>query len=57
MQEEENRTGKKKMGLTTKIFIGLIGGLVLGVVLNLWIPGMIFSWMGSFMSLGTDLSV
>ncbi len=38
MQEEENRTGKKKMGLTTKIFIGLIGGLVLGVVLNLWIP-------------------
>ena len=38
MQEEENRTGKKKMGLTTKIFIGLIGGLVLGVVLYLWIP-------------------
>lgn len=29
---------KKKMGLTTKIFIGLIGGLILGVILNLWIP-------------------
>lgn len=29
---------KKKIGLTTKIFIGLIGGLILGVVLNLWVP-------------------
>ena len=29
---------KKKMGLTTKIFIGLIGGLILGVVFNLFIP-------------------
>ncbi len=29
---------KKKMGLTTKIFIGLLAGLVLGVVLNLWVP-------------------
>lgn len=29
---------KKKIGLTTKIFIGLLGGLLLGVVLNLWIP-------------------
>ncbi len=35
---KENRTEKKKLGLTTKIFIGLIGGLVLGVVLNLWVP-------------------
>lgn len=26
--------GKKKMGLTTKIFIGLISGLVLGLILN-----------------------
>lgn len=38
MQEDGNRLEKKKMGLTTKIFIGLIGGLILGVVLNLWIP-------------------
>ncbi|KAI4445568.1 Proton/glutamate-aspartate symporter [Eubacterium plexicaudatum ASF492] len=29
---------KKKMGLTTKIFIGLIGGLLLGVILNLFVP-------------------
>ena len=29
---------RKKMGLTTKIFIGLIGGLILGVIFNLWIP-------------------
>lgn len=29
---------KRKMGLTTKIFIGLIGGLLLGVILNLWVP-------------------
>lgn len=29
---------KKKMGLTTKIFIGLIGGLILGVIFNLFIP-------------------
>lgn len=29
---------KKKMGLTTKIFIGLIGGLILGIIFNLFIP-------------------
>lgn len=29
---------KKKLGLTTKIFIGLLGGLALGVILNLWVP-------------------
>lgn len=28
----------KKMGLTTKIFIGLILGLVVGVIMNLWVP-------------------
>ncbi len=42
MQEEGNRKNdtreKKKMGLTTKIFIGLIGGLVAGVILNLFVP-------------------
>lgn len=29
---------RKKVGLTTKIFFGLISGLVLGVILNLWVP-------------------
>ena len=29
---------KKKMGLTTKIFIGLIGGLIVGIIFNLFIP-------------------
>ena len=38
MQEEGNRKKEKKMGLTTKIFIGLIGGLLLGVILNLLVP-------------------
>lgn len=33
---------KKKMGLTTKIFVGLIGGLILGVILNLWVPNSYF---------------
>ena len=28
----------KKMGLTTQIFIGLILGLIVGVVMNLWVP-------------------
>lgn len=42
MLEEGNRLEKKKMGLTTKIFIGLIGGLLLGVILNLWVPNSYF---------------
>ncbi|MDO5549442.1 MAG: dicarboxylate/amino acid:cation symporter [Eubacteriales bacterium] len=33
---------KKKLGLTSKIFIGLIGGLILGVILNLFIPSSYF---------------
>lgn len=33
---------RKKLGLTTKIFIGLIAGLVLGVILNLWVPSSYF---------------
>jgi len=28
----------KKMGLTSQIFIGLILGLIVGVVMNLWVP-------------------
>lgn len=31
-------TTKKKMGLTTKIFIALLLGLVSSIVLNLWVP-------------------
>lgn len=38
MREESSKNKKTKMGLTTKIFIGLIGGLLLGVILNLWVP-------------------
>ncbi len=29
---------KKKMGLTTRIFIGLLSGLALGIILNLFVP-------------------
>ena len=32
--QEESKTEKSRMGLTTKIFIGLLGGLLLGVVLH-----------------------
>lgn len=44
MQEEKTNESKKrkKMGLTTKIFAGLIGGLILGVILNLWVPNSYF---------------
>lgn len=42
MQEEGIKKEKKKMGLTSKIFIGLIGGLILGVILNLWVPNSYF---------------
>lgn len=35
MSEVKN---EKKMGLTTKIFIGLIGGLIFGIILNLFVP-------------------
>ena len=28
----------KKIGLTSQIFIGLILGLIVGVVMNLWVP-------------------
>lgn len=33
---------KKKLGLTSRIFIGLIGGLILGVILNLFVPSSYF---------------
>ncbi len=42
MQEKENGKEKEKLGLTTKIFIGLIGGLILGVILNLFVPNSYF---------------
>ncbi len=38
MQEQTEVKEKKKMGLTSMIFAGLISGLILGVVLNLWVP-------------------
>lgn len=33
-----SKNKKKKMGLTTKIFIGLIAGAILGVILNVFVP-------------------
>ena len=30
--------GRKKPGLTAKIFAGLVGGLLLGILFNLWVP-------------------
>ena len=38
MKKRTENTEKKKLGLTTQIFIGLIGGLILGVIFNLFIP-------------------
>ena len=38
MKKRNENTEKKKLGLTTQIFIGLIGGLILGVIFNLFIP-------------------
>lgn len=32
------KTKGKKMGLTSQIFVGLILGLIVGVVMNLWVP-------------------
>jgi Na+/H+-dicarboxylate symporter len=29
---------EQKISLTSQIFIGLIGGLILGIILNLWVP-------------------
>lgn len=38
MQDTPNKKEKKKLGLTSRIFIGLIAGLVLGVILNFLVP-------------------
>ncbi|MBO7689736.1 MAG: dicarboxylate/amino acid:cation symporter [Clostridia bacterium] len=38
LKEPEQKKERKKMGLTSKIFIGLIAGLVVGVIFNLFIP-------------------
>lgn len=38
MGAKENTKEKKKFGLTTRIFIGLIAGLIVGVLFNLFIP-------------------
>ena len=37
LNEDEVPT-KGKLGLTTKIFIGLIAGAIFGIILNLWVP-------------------
>lgn len=38
MGEAKETKEKKKMGLTTRIFIGLISGLIVGVIFNLFVP-------------------
>ena len=39
VKKVNGKTGeRKKMGLTTKIFIGLLAGLVVGIIFNLFIP-------------------
>jgi len=38
MAKKENNPKKKKLSLTTKIFIGLIAGLIVGIIFNLFIP-------------------
>ena len=38
MQEAKSKKEKKKMGLTTRIFIALIAGLICGVIFNLLVP-------------------
>lgn len=35
--KRENKK-RRKPGLTAKIFTGLLGGLILGIILNLWVP-------------------
>lgn len=38
VKEPKQKKERKKLGLTTKIFIGLIAGLIVGVIFNLFIP-------------------
>ncbi len=38
MEDTGAKKEKKKLGLTSRIFIGLIAGLILGVIFNLFIP-------------------
>lgn len=38
MADSKGKKDKKKLSLTSKIFIGLVGGLILGVVFNLFVP-------------------
>lgn len=38
MGTQEVKKEKKKLGLTSQIFIGLISGLIIGVIFNLFIP-------------------
>lgn len=38
MATKEKTKEKKKLSLTTQMFIGLLAGLAFGVILNLWVP-------------------
>lgn len=38
VKEPKQKKERKKLGLTSKIFIGLIAGLIVGVIFNLFIP-------------------
>ena len=38
MNAPKEKKPRKKMGLTSQIFIGLIGGLIVGIIFNLLIP-------------------
>lgn len=38
MAKSENKIEKKKLSLTSKIFIGLIAGVICGVIFNLFVP-------------------
>lgn len=54
MKEKYKRenTAEKKMGLTTKIFVALIAGAILGIILCYLVPDSSFkrrSWRESFM--------
>lgn len=38
MTAPKEKKPRKKLGLTSQIFIGLIGGLIVGIIFNLFIP-------------------
>ena len=42
MKDQQTKNKKKKLGLTTQIFIGLIAGAIMGIVLNYLVPASSF---------------